>query len=103
MLRRDHVRSIVGRLADEAIQTVPAAGERLSWDEIKRLYPDEWVVLVDIEGHGDFDRRGVVFAHASKRREASAMASGLRECGNFWTGEIIDPISWYMLGVRLPV
>jgi len=45
--------------------------EKLTWDEIKRRFPEEYVILVDY----DFDENedlvsGVVFAHGRDRAEA---------------------------------
>jgi len=45
--------------------------EKLSWDEIKKLYLNRWVELVDLEWD-EFEpdpRSGVVRHHAEKRKE----------------------------------
>ncbi|MBI4861154.1 MAG: hypothetical protein HY815_12985 [Candidatus Riflebacteria bacterium] len=43
-------------------------GEKLTWDEIKKRFPDEWVVLVDSSFNENEDlTEGTVFAHGSNR------------------------------------
>jgi len=73
--------------------------ERMSWEEICRHYPDEWVVLVDAdwENEGDFEfGTAIVFGHRKRRKEAhSDMGRALREFENvgvFFTGPIRGPI-----------
>jgi hypothetical protein len=43
--------------------------EKLSWDEIRKRYPDEWVILLDVDGD-DLEpeiRAGVVYKHCKHR------------------------------------
>lgn len=44
---------------------------RLSWNEIRQRYPDEWVILVDVDPHGPAEPvpGGVVFAHSRNKKE----------------------------------
>jgi hypothetical protein len=63
-------------LASEANKTGIAtrARERLTWNEICRRYPDEWVVLVETEWVNDTDfefRSAVVVAHHNSRKAVS--------------------------------
>jgi len=45
-------------------------GEKLTWDEIKKRFPDEWVVLVDYDWPDDADvQAGVVWAHGRDHDE----------------------------------
>ena len=64
-------------------------GERLSWDEIKQRYPDEWVCLVDVErpnmGHVV---SGVVHSHDPKHAGLLVKQRGLQEAAILWTGKI---------------
>jgi hypothetical protein len=48
--------------------------DKLTWDEIKSRYPDEWVVLVDLDADDVSDEvhAGVVFAHSKNERELLA-------------------------------
>jgi hypothetical protein len=43
--------------------------EKLSWDEIKRRYPDEWVVLTDHRVEGIDMVEGVVVDHGKVKSE----------------------------------
>ena len=44
--------------------------EKLSWDEIKRLYSDQWVELVDFEwDEFEPDPRGGIVRHSAKSRK----------------------------------
>ena len=47
-------------------------GERLSIDEIKRLYPDEWILIGDPEENEQGrDITGIVLYHGRDKRELS--------------------------------
>lgn len=64
--------------------------ELLSWDEICRRYPDEWVVLID-EIECDFQTEaGRVIGHSPNKqdtREWIRAGLALRGCaGRYWTG-----------------
>lgn len=73
-------------------------GERLTWAEIRRRFPDEWVVLVETEWRNDRDfafRLARVVGHRKHRKEASADVKAAFEryddVGCFWTGAIRVP------------
>ena len=78
--------------------------ERLTWDEICKRFPDEWVVLVDIdwvnETDFEFGRAAVIGRH-KRRRDASPDIKATRarniEVGYFWTGEIHGPIPRFIV------
>ena len=79
------------------VQTSSAAPERLTWNEICTRYPDEWVILVDIDWideDGDF-RTAVVLGHSPDRkeslREAAPIRRGYREFAREFTGRIRLP------------
>lgn len=78
-------------MAHEAAIKERPQGDSLTIDEIARRYPDEWVVLVDMESSNMTTTAGVVHAHSPHKREAWAMAEGLREVGVFWTGKKRSP------------
>jgi hypothetical protein len=74
------------------------AHERLTWEEICRRYPDEWVVMAEIEWVNDTDfefRTALVLAHHKTRKEASpSVKAGFQhytEVGSFFTGRLIPP------------
>jgi len=87
-----------------ADSTVP---RRMTWAEICALYPDEWVVLVDLEHEdGDDDDgevvAGVVVGHSKGHAACLVDSKPLRppgtNCAHLFTGEII-PLP---LSVRFP-
>jgi hypothetical protein len=80
--------------------------ERLTWREICARYPNEWVVLVDLEHENDDDDdqivAGVVLGHSKNRadclRETKALRPPGTHCAHLYTGEIVAPT----LPVSLP-
>lgn len=86
--------------ASEA-RTAASNPERLTWSEICKRYPDEWVVFVDADwpAESDFDfASATVIAHHKRRKDASPDIKAARardqdrEIGCFWTGELRGPI-----------
>ena len=72
--------------------------ERLTWDEICRRYPDEWVVMAEIEwlNETDFEfETALVLAHHKTRKEVSpSVKAALRRwsgVGSFFTGRLVPP------------
>lgn len=45
--------------------------DKQTWDEIKQQYPDEWVIMVDVDATNLTEpvRAGVVFAHSQNKKE----------------------------------
>lgn len=67
--------------------------DKLSWDEIKRRYPDEYVVLVEAEWDGSLPEvtAAVVLGHAKTNQELVASTKDLvagREITILYTGEV---------------
>lgn len=67
--------------------------DKLTWDEIKRRYPDEWVILVDVDADdlSNEVRGGVVFAHSKKERELLASTKDAlagKSSAVLYTGEL---------------
>ena len=84
--------------ANEA-RAVTGNSERITWSEICKRYPDEWVVFVDADwiNETDFEfSSATVIAHHKRRKDASpdvkAARAQDREVGCFWTGELRGPI-----------
>jgi hypothetical protein len=78
--------------------------ERLTWEEICKRFPDEWVVLTDIDWVNDTDFEfgtAAVIARHKRRRDASPDVKAARarnvEVGCFWTGEIRGPIPRFIM------
>lgn len=64
------------------------SAEKLPWDEIRRRYPDEWVVLVDYSLDEDEQlTAGVVFAHAPDKGELKAAMAEPYDAAVLFTGE----------------
>lgn len=80
--------------------------ERLTWDEIRARYPDQWVALADIAwvNRTDFAFTGAeVIASFAERKAATPTmkelhAANRRSVGCFFTGKLIkgdvDPL-WH--------
>jgi hypothetical protein len=74
--------------------------ERLTWKEICERYPNEWVVLVDMEHENDDDDcdvvAGVVLGHSKNRADCLRETRPLRPsgiaCAHLYTGELIAPL-----------
>lgn len=73
----------------------PTISETLSWAEICRLYPDEWVCVVEIERetpNGIEIRSARVIGHGKTRKEPVDQSRSWRAqyelIGHFFTGRI---------------
>jgi hypothetical protein len=64
--------------------------DKLSWNEIKRTYPDEWVVLVESTfNENDDPVEGVVYDHGPDQAEVySRCRSGPSHTTVLYTGKI---------------
>jgi hypothetical protein len=84
--------------AQELPTTTTNEHERLTWDEMCRRYPDEWVVIAEIdwvdEGCFEFST-ALVVAHRKTRKEASPDVKQAdkryQEVGAFFTGRLVPP------------
>lgn len=88
--------------------TTGAPSERLTWPEICRRYPDEWVMLVDLDDDEDDPeiRSAVVIGHGPARRELFAatrerLASYHTTGACRFTGELRTPAGSFFLNLRL--
>jgi len=80
---------------NEAQSTASPGPERLTWSEICQRYPDEWVVLVEIEWFDDDNLefgRAVVLGHAKNSKEVMRQTKPLlaevMDSGIFFTGRV---------------
>ena len=76
-------------------ETSIATPDRLTWEEVRARYPDQWVVLVDadwVDDHNFAFGTAQVFASRARRHEATKeMGRALRAFANvgcFFTGTI---------------
>jgi len=83
-------------MVEDQILSEPMLSEPMSWREICTRYPNEWVVLVDVdwvgeEDDGDF-RSARVAGHGKTRREPLVQARPLwsryGEIAHFFTGRL---------------
>ncbi len=78
--------------------------QRLSWAEICKRFPDEWVVITGADWVNDTDfafGTALVLGHYTSRKIASphikAAFQHHREVGSFWTGKLRGPIPRFIL------
>lgn len=64
-------------------------GEKLTWDEIRQRYPDEWVALVEDDWPNNLPlpRAGVVYAHSPDHAKLIEMQKHLKDAAIVWTGK----------------
>jgi len=63
--------------------------EKLSWEEIRSRYPDEWVVLVDYDLDGDIPTFGVVLDHGRVKKQVYERLRAIDdECFVLYTGKM---------------
>jgi hypothetical protein len=67
-----------------------AMPDKLTWDEIKRRYPDEWVAVVDYHVEGCDLTDGVVVAHDKDREQVYQYLARERpkDCATWFTGRV---------------
>lgn len=77
-----------------------STSERLTWHQICRRYPDEWVVIAEMDWveDGCFEfGTALVLAHRKTRKEVSPDVKEAdkyyREVGAFFTGRLIPPLT----------
>ena len=64
--------------------------ERLSWDEICRRYPKEWVVLIDYSLNDNEDVvAGCVLAHAASKADIKDAMAQPRDAAILYTGPVM--------------
>jgi hypothetical protein len=71
-------------------------GDVLTYEEVERQYPDEWVLLEVVFQHNDFrKKRGRLIAHSRDRSDLAAPYERYREerpdalLSEFYTGELV--------------
>jgi hypothetical protein len=68
-----------------------AANDKLTWDEIRKKYPDEFVAIVDPEHDADDHLTGgTVVGHGKNKHELLdyLMALGAKHTACRWTGKL---------------
>ena len=88
------------RTIDEPPVSAPASPLRLTWPEVKLAYPDQWVILTELD-KDDVTleiRTAVVRGHGNTRREAKVSANipddDGRPIAQYFTGRMRSPRPW---------
>lgn len=63
-------------------------GQRMTWDDMKKMYPNEWLMITDfeIDEYGEI-RQGVVERHASDMETVSLPPALMKDTAFRYTGE----------------
>jgi hypothetical protein len=69
--------------------------QQMTWEEMKRLYPNEWLLIIDFELdlYGGV-ARGVVNRHSKEKIEVYRPPMPAKECAFEYTGESTFPGGW---------
>ena len=67
-------------------------GQKMKWEEMKKAYPDEWLLITDCE-RDEFGRlvSGVVERHSQDDQEVFRLPSVGKPCSFKYTGECMFP------------
>jgi hypothetical protein len=88
------------KMSEAHALSTPELSEPLTWQEICRRYPDQWVALVDIAWVDEDEVRGARVAGHGPRRadpleQARHLHSRYEEIGHFFTGRVRAPLRGY--------
>jgi len=71
--------------------------DKQTWDEIKKLYPDEWVILVDYSLDDNEDvTAGTVLAHSPQKADLRPALADPEDAAILYTGPA-RPLSGVMV------
>ncbi len=70
-------------------------GQRMTWEEMKKAYPDEWLLITEYEldEYGEV-QRGVVERHSNDDYEVFRPPALKKRCAFRYTGESTFPGGW---------
>jgi len=70
-------------------------GQRMTWEEMKKNYPDEWLLITDYETdrYGNVSE-GVVERHSKDDHEVFRLPAVRKDCAFRYTGESQFPGGW---------
>lgn len=70
-------------------------GQKMTWEEMKKIYPDEWLLIVDIErDEAGMLLSGVVARHSTDDQEVFSLPALEQDCSFKYTGECQFPGGW---------
>ena len=62
--------------------------DKMTWEEIRQKFPNEWVALVEVEWPDTGDvQAGVVYAHSPSKKQLIELQKGLSSAAVVWTGK----------------
>ncbi len=70
--------------------------QKLTVDEIRARYPNEWVVLTDCDCPNMELTAGSVYAHHPDRDVLEDSIEVPNEAAVIWTGQIVSPLLWLL-------
>lgn len=69
--------------------------KRMTWEEMKKAYPDEWLLIINVErdksGHMV---SGIIVRHSSEKAEVFRRPTLNQDCTFKYTGECQFPGGW---------
>ncbi len=70
-------------------------GQEMTWAEMKKAYPDEWLLITDYKTDpcGDIIT-GVVERHSAEKEEVYRLPAIDKDCAFRYTGESTFPGGW---------
>jgi len=76
-------------------KTCPEQSRRMTWEEMKKAFPDEWLMITDSE-HDNLGRfvAGVVERHSKDDQEVFRLPIPKKNCAFKYTGECQFPGGW---------
>lgn len=77
-------------------------GQRMTWEEMKKAFPDEWVAVVNYVSNGEGDIDGEVVSHSNDKgvfyRDLKGLVRRYGDVAMEYTGERIKnpevPLLW---------
>ena len=70
-------------------------GQRMTWEEMKAAYPDEWLLITDYETDPTGEVvAGAVVRHSKDDEEVFALPAIGKNCAFRYTGECQFPGGW---------
>jgi hypothetical protein len=70
-------------------------GHKMTWEEMKKAFPDEWLLITDYETDqcGEISS-GVVERHSQDKSEVYRLPAVEKDCAFRYTGESTFPGGW---------
>lgn len=68
---------------------------RMTWEEMKKAYPEEWLLIIDVE-RDELGRMisGIIKRHSKEKGEVFRLPALKKSCSFKYTGECQFPGGW---------